>query len=1104
MMSSSVVCILKLVAVLFVVLLQLFVNGAVGCLENERHALLRLKASLVLYDTSLLSSWDSTSDQCCAWEGIRCSNQTGHVEMLDLSGSQFGRFPGKINATLMELRHLIYLNTSMSLFSIRIFPELFGSLTNLRFLDLHASFSGGRFPNDLARLSHLQYLDLSYNNLEGTIPPQLGNLSHLQYLDLSYNLLNGSIPHQLGSLSNLQQLHLRDNEALKFDDKNNHVGGQWLSNLTLLTHLDLSGMPNLNSSHLWLLMIAKLPKIQELRLSGCALSDLYLQSLSHSLFNFSSSLAILDLSYNTFSSSKIFEWVFNATYNLMELDLSFNKFNGTILYDFGNIRNTLKVLDLSHNELQGRFPDSFGDICTLHSLYLDDDNLNEDVSTIFLQFSGCARFSLQDLSLRNNKITGTLPNLSIFPNLITIDLSYNMLSGRVPYGIPKSMESVTFESNSLEGGIPKSFGNLCFLRSLDLSSNRLNEDLSYIFHNLSVGCAKYSLQTLDLSMNQIFGTIPDMLGFSSLNYLQLSNNSLNGSILKTSTFPHRLQSLILDTNNLEGEITDSHFGNMSMLNMLSLNDNSLSLKFSENWVPPFQLFIIHLRSCGLGLSFPKWLQGQKHLLELDISKAGISDVVPMWFWTQATNMYLMNISYNNLTGTIPNLPITFSEGLEVILDSNQFEGSVPQFFQTARSLRLSKNRFSETHLLLCTNTTIDRLFLLDLSKNQLSGQLRDCWSNLKALIFLDLSDNTLSGEVPSSTGALLELEVLILRNNSFTGKLPLSLKNCTKLIMLDIGDNKFSGPIPYWLGQELQMLSLRRNQFHGSLPQSLCYLTNIQLLDLSENNLSGRVFKCLKNFSPMTQNVFSTRDTSRFSYFNVHGILDSIESYDLITVLMWKGAERLFKNNKLILRSIDLSSNQLIGVIPEEIGNLIELVSLNLSSNNLSGVITSKIGRLTSLEFLDLSRNHFFGPIPPSLAQIDRLSMLNISFNNFSGRIPIGTQLQSFNSSSYEGNVDLCGKPLEKKCPGDEKVAHQKPETHEETSPQDKKPIYLSVGLGFMTGFWGLWGSLFLIRTWRHKYVLFLNNIVDTVYVFMVLNGIKFQRWLRDLQEKLV
>jgi hypothetical protein len=250
-------------------------------------------------------------------------------------------------------------------------------------------------------------------------------------------------------------------------------------------------------------MILKLPKIQELKLSHCVLSDAYLLSLSASLLNFSNSLAILDLSYNNFSSLKIFEWVFNATSNLTELDLSYNIFNGTIAYNSCNIRNPLKRLDLSDNELQG-------------------------------------------------------------------------------------------------GTILESFGDIWFL----------------------------------------------------------SDNLLYGSILKK--FPHELVTLYLDSNNLTGVISDSHFDNMSMLIHLNLSYNSLALNFSENWAPPFQLYTIYLRTCIIGPSFPKWLQSQKYLNLLDISDTGISDSVPVWFWTLAANMMLMNISYNNLIGTIPNLPIRFS------------------------------------------------------------------------------------------------------------------------------------------------------------------------------------------------------------------------------------------------------------------------------------------------------------------------------------------------------------------------------------------------------------------------------------------------------------
>ncbi|KAJ1432194.1 Leucine-rich repeat [Sesbania bispinosa] len=1065
----------------------------VRCIEKERHALLELKTSLVLDDTDLLSSWESDDPKsdCCEWKGVMCSKQTRHVEVLDLNGQdQPGPFRGEISESLTMLQHLKYLNLSWNRFIDNPpIPEFFGSLRNLRFLDLQGSLFGGRIPNNLANLSHLQYLDLSWNNLEGTIPHQLGNLSHLQHLNLGHNYLVGAIPHQFGNLSHLQHLNLcvnylagtvphqfgslsnlqvlnlgSNNHGLKIHDKN-YVGGEWLSNLTLLTHLDLSKVQNLNYSHGWLQVIGMLPKIEELVLSDCDLSDLWLFPLSHLTFNFSTSLAILDLSRNTFTSTMIFQWLFNASSNITELDLRYNNFEGPILYNFGNSRNPLEHLDLSGNDLHGGILESFKDICTLHSLQLDSINLNGDISTILLNLSGCARYSLQELSLSYNQISGTLPDIVVFPSLKVVDLSNNQLSGKVPEGdkLPSKLETLIIESNTLEGGIPRSFGNICTLVSLDLSHNRLSEDLSVIIHNLSAGCAKYSLQELRLASNQITGTIPDMSVFPSLDTLVLSDNLLSGIIPKSIQFPSQLKELYMDSNNLEGVISDSHFANTSMLKHVDLSYNSLALIFSENWIIPFQLVSIHLSSCKLGPSFPKWLQSQKYLQELDISNAGISDVVPMWFWPQTSTLKFMNISYNSLTGQIPNLSIRFFEGCHVILASNQFEGSIPPFLQSASSLDLSNNRFSEAHGLLCTNITVDRLGILDLSRNQLSRHLPNCWSQFRALVFLDLSDNTLSGKLPSSLGSLLELRVLILRNNSLTGKLPFSLKNCTKLVMLDLGENRLSGPIPSWIGQQLQMLSLRSNQFSGSLPQNLCYLTSIQLLDLSANNLSGKILKCINNFTAMTQKDFSTTNEVTNYYYYESTFSSFFERYDLIALLMWKGAKQLFKNNELILRSIDLSSNQLMGDIPEEIGNLVELVSLNLSSNNLTGKITSKIGRLTSLEFLDLSRNHFFGSIPPSLAQIDRLSMLNLSNNNLSGRIPIGTQLQSFDASSYEGNADLCGKPLDKICPGDEE-APQEPKTHEESSQEDKNSIYLSVSLGFITGFWGLLGSVLLNR----------------------------------------
>jgi len=105
---------------------------------------------------------------------------------------------------------------------------------------------------------------------------------------------------------------------------------------------------------------------------------------------------------------------------------------------------------------------------------------------------------------------------------------------------------------------------------------------------------------------------------------------------------------------------------------------------------------------------------------------------------------------------------------------------------------------------------------------------------------------------------------------------------------------------------------------------------------------------------------------------------------------MWKDKERDFTKPELILRSIDLSCNNLTGEVPKEITYLMGLVSLNLSKNNLSGQIRWEIGNLSSLDSLDLSRNHFSGKIPSTLSNIDRLAMLDLSNNNLIGRIPWG------------------------------------------------------------------------------------------------------------------
>ncbi|CAK9146236.1 unnamed protein product, partial [Ilex paraguariensis] len=144
---------------------------------------------------------------------------------------------------------------------------------------------------------------------------------------------------------------------------------------------------------------------------------------------------------------------------------------------------------------------------------------------------------------------------------------------------------------------------------------------------------------------------------------------------------------------------------------------------------------------------------------------------------------------------------------------------------------------------------------------------------------------------------------------------------------------------------------------------------------------------------------------------------DHYNPYDLI---IGRNMGARIHDNNVFVSCIDLSSNNLTGEILAAILILEELIALNLSRNKLYGRVPQKIGQLKSLQSLDLSRNQFLGGILDNMAGLNFLSYLDLSYNYFSGRIPLGTQLQSFDASTYNGNVRLCGPPLTPTCPGDE------------------------------------------------------------------------------------
>ncbi|XP_048422098.1 receptor-like protein EIX1 [Pyrus x bretschneideri] len=830
--------------------------------------------------------------------------------------------------------------------------------------------------------------------------------------------------------------------------------------------------------------------------------------------------------------------------HLKYLALSSVNFNGTRLPDFIGSLSNLRHLDLSNAFFGSRFPSQVGNLTHLQYLDISINYFNhvENLNSWLPHLSSLAYLDMSNTNLSNvrdwleaiNKLPkltnlnllgcglaspaihfSTLFNVNSSKTLAHVDLGYNQLTspsiflwlsnynvslvdlalssnsltGLIPhvFGNMSSLVHLDLGDNQIEVGIPQSFSKLCNLQALYLDNNILSLQLSWLVQILMSTCPdQNSLETLYLTNNHLSGSIPNLTNFSLLKELDLSLNHVSGTIPESVGHMSNLEDMWLGMNALEGIITETHFSNLSRLISLDLSSNSLALSFSSNWVPLFQLQYISLGSCMMGPHFPKWLQTQKSYLSLDISNAGISDILPNWFWGMSPQDYI-DLSNNQIRGIISNPTFDFSSfPQKVNLSWNQLEGPIPTFLSKASSLDLSNNKFSGLVSFLFPKTPIkaSNLTFLDLSSNQLSEELPDCGMHFGNLVFLDLSNNALSGKIHTIVDSLYSIQTLKLNNNRFVGKLPSSLKNCTRLTVFDVGENELSGLLPEWLGVgllNLAILILRSNHFYGSIPSQLCNMRSIQILDLSMNNISGSIPKCLNSLTLLAQKG-SSRLNITHEYQGVYrGNSSVFYDYADEESLIWKGVMSKFKSTLGLVKSIDLSSNRLMGEIPSEITDLGGLVSLNLSRNNLTGQITPKIGKLQSLDSLDLSNNQIYGMIPTSLFRISGLGKLDLSNNNLSGEIPMGTQLQNYEPSDFAGNPLLCGIPLQQLCSTEEQPVFR--DQVEEKDGLITSGFYVSLVLGFVVGFWGICGSLIFIRSWRYTYYKFLNYVYDWLYV---------------------
>lgn len=376
---------------------------------------------------------------------------------------------------------------------------------------------GGKLNPSLLELKHLSYLDLNGNDFQGIpIPHFVGSLQSLRYLDLSASSFAGMLPPNLGNLSQLRYLNLKrafSSAPLWVSDL------YWLPKLSSLQYLNLSKATN----H-WLQAANMVPSLLELHLPSCELHNFPAHS-SLSL-NFTS-LFVLDLSFNSFNSSSILQWWFNIT-TLTDLELASSELRGPIPEVEKGYLCNLRTFDLSNNfhingEIKGLVDAMSG--CSNTSLEVLDLGNNQLTGNLPNSI-GCLKH-LRTLDLYSNSITGQIPhsfgNLSRLEHL---DLSYNSMNGTILESIGQfsDLSFLSLFSNSWEGIITEvHFMNLSKLIWLSLSTKN-----SLVFKVPNDWIPPFNLGTIRISGMQLGPAFPKWLKTQTeLTTITLANTGIS-------------------------------------------------------------------------------------------------------------------------------------------------------------------------------------------------------------------------------------------------------------------------------------------------------------------------------------------------------------------------------------------------------------------------------------------------------------------------------------------------------------------------------------------------------------------------------------------------
>ncbi|XP_049394952.1 receptor-like protein EIX2 [Solanum stenotomum] len=706
-------------------------------------------------------------------------------------------------------RHVIDLSISIDCLH-HITPLLdYHNFSSLKSLDLSENCNlNSSVPKWVFNLPNLVSLDLSYCNFIGPLPDNSVNLTSLTTFKASGNPFNCHLPKWLFDLNNLEHLELYGSG----------IEGAIQSksgNVTKLKHLDLnSTIPN------WLYQCKDLETL--------FLASNRLEGTVSTLISNLSSIISIDLSDNMLSGK--LPNVIGKLGKLERLYLTGNLFERDIS-DFLSVglgsTSSLTDLRLDDNKLTGALPESVGHLSMLEGFSIYNNRLEGVVTES--HFSKLTH--LQYFYASRNNLTLKVSRNWIPPFQVTdIEIGGWNIGPLFPMWLrtQKRIMNVDISDGGIQGEVPTWFWNLSSqIRFLNLSHNQFVGEVP-IISTPSWTDEHEGPWTIYLGSNNFSGPLP--LISTIVSELDLSNNSfskgLSNFLCEAKNGSYKLEILNLGGNDLSEEIPDCWM-NWPELTVLILRDNNLIGSLPRSMEVLSNLRSLDLRRNRLNGLFPSSLGNCTKLHKIDLAENEFIGKIPSWLGMRFPTLIVLILRSNKFDGELPQELCDLKDLQILDLANNTFVGIIPRCIGNLSAMVKEKKELEYDEDL---NYSYYIGVLIESAMVTTKGNMYQYDTILALFTSMDMSSNNLSGDIPISVTRLAGLRSFNLSKNNLIGRIP-----------NDIGDMKV-----------LESVDLSENQLYGQIPQSFSSLTTLNYLNLSDNNLSGMIPSStqLQSFDP--------------------------------------------------------------------------------------------------------------------------------------------------------------------------------------------------------------------------------------------------------------